>query len=120
MHKTPVIAPVTVVGDRWYTAAVINIPKGGEYALTLQVRMPGGVGEAESELVRLNWPGLAKQDSTGHNQVDAANKMAGVWRRWRTPIQGHTIAGGGPVAFQILMPPGNHKQRFVAKATRVA
>lgn len=119
-HKVPVDTPVTVVGAQWYTAAVIDIPKGGEYALTFQVRMPKGVGNGEVELVRLGWPGLAKQDSTGHNVALAAVVASnGELRRWRTPIQGHLIVGGGPVAFRILMPKGNHKQRFVCKATRV-
>jgi hypothetical protein len=120
MHKTPVTKPVTVVGGKWYTAATIVIPKGGEYACTMQVRMPAKAADAECELVRLGWEGLSKEDSTGHNQADAAHKMYGVWMRWRTPIQGHTISGGGKLAFRILMPPGTHVTRFVCKATRVA
>lgn len=119
MHKTPVSKPVTVDGGTWHTVAIINTPAGGKFHHTLQVRMPANVGDAEVELVRLGWPGLGKEDSTGHNTVPAAVKMFGAWRRWRTPIQ-HPIDGGGPVAYRILMPAGAHAMRFVAKATRIA
>lgn len=118
MHKTPLGKPVKVKGGTWYTVAVFDTPKGGKFHHTLQVRMPAGVGAAEVELVRLGWPGLAEEDSTGHNPVPAAVKMFGTWRRWRTPIQ-HPIDGGGKVAHRILMPAGVHTMRFVAKATRV-
>jgi hypothetical protein len=119
MHKTPVTAPVVVRGGKWYDVAIADLPAGGKFALSLQVRMPAGAGNGEVELVRLDWPGLADEDSTGHNVVLRAVKMFGTWRRWRTPIQSHMIDGGGPVAYRILMPAGRHTMRFVAKATRV-
>jgi hypothetical protein len=123
MHKTPLTLSkqALVTGGQWYTVATLVTPKGGKFLHSLQVRMPAGVDlEAEVELVRLGWPGLAREDSTGHNTVPPAVKWAGIgWRRWRTPIS-HAIDGGGPVAHRILLPPGEHRMRFVAKATRLA
>lgn len=118
MYKTPLAKPVTVTGGQEYTAAVLDLP-AGRYICTFQVRMPKGVGAAEAELVRLGWPGLTKEDSTGHNPVPAASRMFGVWRRWRTPIE-HSMDGGGKVAFRIVLPAGSHPMRFVCKATRIA
>lgn len=121
-HKTPVTKPVTVVGSaKPYVAAILDLPEG-RYLCSFQVRMPAGAGDAEAEIVRLNFPGLAARDSTGHNPVPRARKLYDKWWRWRSPIE-HSIAvpeGGGKVSFEITMPPGVHKMRFVCKATRLS
>lgn len=118
LHKVPLSDPVAVADAETYTAATIVIPSPGEYLLTFQVRMPADlVSTAEVEFVRLGWEGLAKADSTGHNKVDPAEKINGEWYRWRT--FNHAISGGGPVAFNIIMPKGYEKMRFVCKALRI-
>lgn len=121
-YKTPVTKPVTVIGNgKPHVAAVLDLPEG-RYLCAFQVRMPAGAGDAEAQIVRLNFPGLAARDSTGHNPVPRAVKLFDKWWRWRSPIE-HSISvpkGGGKVSFEIVMPPGTHKMRYVCKATRVA
>lgn len=110
---------VEVVGGRWVSLAVIDLPKGGTFACSLQVRMPRGVPAAEARLARLGWGADAASgdiDTTGHNPIPAAS----IVQAWRTPIDGHNIVGGGPLAYQVYMPPGTHKVRFVAKAVRTS
>jgi hypothetical protein len=119
MHKTPADKPVSVKGGVWFTAAVINTPKGGKFLHSFQVRMPADPKvEAEVQLVRVGWSGLSKEDSTGHNAVMPARKWGAEWHRWRTPIE-HPIYGGGPVAFRIKLSSGTHQMRFVCKSTRL-
>jgi hypothetical protein len=109
-------AAVTVEGGKWVTLAKITIPKGGRFLATLQIRMPRGIAAGEAQLGRIGWgvPGQAV-DSTGHNPIPPASAE----QRWRTPVH-HELAGGGPLAFQVWLPPGSHQIRFVAKATRFA
>jgi N-acetylmuramoyl-L-alanine amidase len=119
VHKVPLSDPVAVDSAKTYTVATIDIPKGGTYIVTLQVRMPADLtSTAEADFVRLGWVDLAKGDSTGNNPIPPATKNKDVWYRWRTI--NHVMEGGGPVAFNIIMPKGNSKMRFVAKAVRVA
>jgi hypothetical protein len=120
MTKTPVDKPVTIPGGVWVTMAVITLPDTGEYSVSMQVRSPAGSGAGRVQLVRLGWPGLAKEDSTGHNPTAAASVVGKETHRWCTPIQGHVMAGGGPVAFQYMLPAGSHKPvRAVCKAVKV-
>ena len=121
MVKTPIGQTIGLVGGRWSTVATIALPKGGSYSCTLQVRMPKGVGTGEARLARLGW-GTAKPgqiDDTGHNPIPPASAI----QRWRTPIQGHNIVGGGPLAYQVWLPENGdalHKIRIKAKAVRTA
>lgn len=119
MYKTPLNAPVKVVGSAGgYVVARTNIPAGGTYLLTLQVRMPKDEKvTAETEFVRVGW-GTSPRDATGQNSIPAATRFFGVWRRWRTV--NHEIAGGGPVEFMIYMPAGSFDMRFVTKALKIA
>ncbi len=118
-YKTPLESPITVAGGpKPYRVAITDLPAGGLYLLSLQVRMPKKtIAPAELEMVRLGWPGLAKEDGTGHNPIPSATQISGEWHRWRTT--NHAIKGGGRVAFDIYMPPGAHPMRFVAKAERI-
>ena len=111
----------TVQGGDWVTLAIIDLPAGGSFGCELQVRMPRGVAAGEARLGRMAWgdAGPGQIDDTGHNPIPAAGVIAGVIFRWRTPIN-HNIVGGGPLAYQIFMPPGVHKMRFVAKAVRTS
>ena len=94
---------VRVPGGKWVTLGIIDLPKGGRFAATLQVRQPKGGKAGEVELTRLGW-GDAKtatdRDATGGNPLPAAS----VIRRWRTPIEGHPLAGGGPLEARIWLP----------------
>lgn len=110
---------VTVPGGRWFTLAIFDEPAGGEFAHWLQVIAPKGAEFGEVRLARLGWG----SDSTGPGDIDATAQNALIPRSifgwWREPISGHKISGGGPVAFQIKLPPGrNYKTRFVAKVER--
>ena len=94
---------VRVPGGKWVTLGVIDLPRGGRFSATLQVRQPKGGKAGEVELTRLGW-GDAKsptdRDATGGNPLPAAS----VIRRWRTPIEGHPLAGGGPLEARIWLP----------------
>jgi hypothetical protein len=118
-YKVPLSKPVALEKLKTYTAATIVIPSGGVYLVTLQTRMPANeTTEAEMEFVRLGWPGLDKEDSTGHNHIPHSEKWASTWHRWRT--MNHAIAGGGPLAYNIILDAAYSEMRFVAKATRIA
>jgi hypothetical protein len=109
---------VTVKGGKWVTLAIIDLPAGADFLVTEQVRMPKGLAAGEARLARLGWGAAAPGavDATGHNPIPPGTIVS----RWRTPIQGHPMAGGGPLAFQVHLPEGVHRLRFVAKALRVA
>lgn len=125
MHKTPVDAPVTVLGDgKWYDAATLVLPNEGEYLVSFQVRMPAAAtSRARVKLARLDFgeaePG--KPDDTGHGWAQPSAKMFGEWERWDTPIE-HPMSGGGSVVARILMPADSKsaQMRFVVKAKRIA
>lgn len=117
-YKVPLGAEVAVPSGERYAVCTVNLPKGGRYLLTMQVRMPADTtSAARIEMTRINWPGLAKRDSTGHNRVPSAEKINGEWFRWNT--FNHCISGGGDVEFNIIMPKGNSKMRFVVKVERI-
>ena len=108
---------VTLPGDKLTTVAIIDLPTGGRYACTAQVRMPKGVGAGEAVLARLGW-GDAKageRDETGGNPIPAAS----AFRRWRTPIEAHIIAGGGPLELRLWLPKAGQVE-FVYKVVRLA
>jgi hypothetical protein len=121
MTKTPVDSPVEIPGGVWVTMAVITLPDTGEYSVSMQVRSPVGSGAGRVQLVRLAWPGNPqKEDSTGHNPTAPATVVGNETHRWNTPIQGHVMAGGGPLAFQYMLPKGVHKPvRAVCKAVKI-
>lgn len=110
---------VTLPGDKLTTVAIIDLPAGGRYACTAQVRMPKGVAAGEAVLARLGWGDAAKgeRDETGGNPIPAAS----AFRRWRTPIEAHIIAGGGPLELRLWLP-GSKPQpvEFVYKVVRLA
>lgn len=110
---------LTIKGGRWVTLAKIYLPKNARYANTLQFRMPRGVKMGEARLARLGWGGDSSNGSNDYTAHDAI-APASVIQRWRTPIKGHDIEGGGPLAFQVYLPAGTHKIRFVAKAKRTS
>ena len=117
-HKTPLGKEIAVDSGKRHSICTVVIPKGGRYLLTMQVRMPPDTtSTARIEAVRKGWPGLAANDSTGHNKVPPAEKIAGEWFRWNT--FNHCISGGGAVSFEIIMPKGYEKMRFVIKVERI-
>lgn len=120
MIKTPIGRSIAVEGGRWVTVAMIRLPKGGSYACSLQVRMPRGVAAGEARLARLGWGtvGPGEIDDTGQNPIAPASMV----QRWRTPIDGHNLVGGGPLAYQVYLPKAAkpHALRIVAKAVRLS
>lgn len=121
LYKVPLAKPLNLTARKApYDIAIVDLPAGKECLLTLQVRTLKSVKVAplEVELVRLGWPGLAKEDSTGHAQIPPASKPWGVWHRWRTV--NHAIKGGGKVAFRVYLPEGSSgAYRFVCKSVTV-
>lgn len=118
---------VRVPRGKWVTLTTIDLPKGGDFDVALQLRVPRGlpampgtppgsgiVGEAC--LGRRGW-GTAKAgdvDETGHNPILAASTV----EAWRTTVH-HNLVGGGPLEFRVyLAGTGTAAVRFVAKAVR--
>lgn len=119
MVKTPIGKTIAVEGGRWVTVATIHLPKGS-FACSLQVRMPRGVAAGEARLGRVGWgtAGPGEIDDTAQNPIAPASAI----QRWRTPIDGHNIVGGGPLAYQVWLPKAAkpHALRVVAKAVRTS
>lgn len=129
MIKTPAGKDVLVKSDGKtpVTLGTITLPKGADYDVSAQLRVPRGLPAlagtpagagivGEMCLGRRGWGDAAKGDldETGHNPVLTPSTE----EAWRTPIH-HNIIGGGPLELRLLLPKGNHRVRFVYKAVRV-
>lgn len=114
--------PKPVKTGEWVTLAKIDLPKGGRYDVTLEMDVPAGMWGL-ARLARLGWgaqiSATVKQDDTGHKIIHARPDGHGGWQ---TVIQGHDMAGGGPLAFQVNLAPGKVSRTvsvlFAAKAYR--
>lgn len=120
MYKVPLDKPLKLTArSAPYDLAAVDLPAGKECLLTFQIRTLKGFSlPLEVEFVRLGWPGLAKEDSTGHAPIMPATKQFGMWHRWRTV--NHAIKGGGRVAFRVYLPEGaSGDYRVVCKSETV-
>ena len=114
--------PKPIKTGEWVTLAKIDLPKGGRYDVTLEIDVPAGMWGL-ARLARLGWgaqiSATVKQDDTGHKIIHARPDGHGGWQ---TVIQGHDMAGGGPLAFQVKLDPGKVSRPvsvlFAAKAYR--